>query len=147
MSSQKLNQIILKSRLSYTKRNLVSGISKDYYERAKRNAAYKKLVDKLKESEPDTVKDTAVKKLIIWEVSNSRKEKKIYEASKKSGVSPDKLYKPTLWYYDLFNFLRDHDIPNTSTSNSIKPYVACTGKFVHFYLYRFTIMVNHIVYV
>lgn len=36
---------------------------KNYHDRAKRDAAYKKLVDKLKKFEPDAVKYTVVKKI------------------------------------------------------------------------------------
>lgn len=48
---------------------------------------------------------------------NVRREKKKYEASKKSWASPDELYKHKFWYNDLFNFLGDQDIPNTAILN------------------------------
>lgn len=90
--------------------------SVDYHNRAKKEAAYKKLTTKLRELEPDATKDTVVRKINNLR-SNVRKEKKKYEASKKSGASADDLYKPGLWYYDLFDFLGDKNIANTSISN------------------------------
>lgn len=89
---------------------------KEYHDRARRDAAYAKLVAKLRESEPDAVKDTVVKKIHNLRC-NYRKEKKKVDASKKSGAGTDELYKPTLWYYNLFDFLGDQDVPGTSQSN------------------------------
>ena len=90
--------------------------SKEYHDRGKREAAYTKLVEKLKESEPDADKDAVVKKINNLR-SNHRKDKKKYEASLKSGTSPDNVYEPSLWYYHLFDFLKDQDIPRGSRTN------------------------------
>lgn len=90
--------------------------SKDYHNRPLRDAAYTKLLTKLKESEPDAVKDTVIKKINNLR-SNFRKEKKKFDASKKSGAATDDLYKTTLWYYNLFDFLGDQDTTSTSVSN------------------------------
>lgn len=90
--------------------------NKFYHDRNKREAAYTKLVAKLKEIEPEASKETVQKKINNLR-SAVRKEKKKIDSSKKSGTSPDEIYKPTLWYYDLFSFLGDQDIPASSTSN------------------------------
>ncbi|XP_060847738.1 uncharacterized protein LOC132927255 [Rhopalosiphum padi] len=90
--------------------------SKLYHDRPLREAAYKVLVEKLKEFEPDANKDLVVKKINNLR-SSVRKEKKKYEASVKSGASSDDVYRPKLWYYDMMNFLNDQDTPRESTSN------------------------------
>jgi len=92
--------------------------SKEYHDRNKKATAYVKLIDKLKELEPNATKDTVVKKINSLR-SNIRKEKKKYEESLKSGASADDVYKPTLWYYNLFDFLGNQDIPQSSYANLI----------------------------
>lgn len=90
--------------------------SKLYHDRPLREAAYKALIEKLKEFEPDANKDLVVKKINNLR-SSARKEKKKYEASLKSGASSDDVYRPKLWYYDMMSFLNDQDTPRGSTSN------------------------------
>lgn len=90
--------------------------SKEYHDRSMREAAYERLLAKLRESEPDAVKETVVKKINNLR-SNVRKEKKKIKASKKSGGAPEVLYKPTLWYYHLFGFLDDRGTASTSNSH------------------------------
>lgn len=92
--------------------------SKDYHDRNKRAAAYMKLTEKLKEIEPNATKDDVLKKINSLR-SNVRKEKKKYKESLKSGASTEDIYKPTLWYYDLFDFLGDEDTPRKSLSNVV----------------------------
>ncbi|XP_023311010.1 uncharacterized protein LOC111691845 [Anoplophora glabripennis] len=89
---------------------------KEYHDRGKREAAYKKLVEKLKEIDPAANKDAVIKKVNNLR-SNVRKEKKKYGDSIKSGASADTVYHPKLWYYDLFDFLSDQETPRESTSN------------------------------
>lgn len=90
--------------------------SKLYHDRPLRKAAYKVLVEKLKEFEPDANKDFVVKK--NQQFKKQRPKIKIkYEASVKSGASSDDVYRPKLWYYDMMNFLNDQDTPQESTSN------------------------------
>lgn len=90
--------------------------SEAYHDRTKKDAAYSKLVIKLKELEPCATKKTVIKKINSLRCA-FRKEKKKIEASKKSGASTESIYKPVLWYYDLFEFLQDQDTPRTSLSN------------------------------
>lgn len=53
----------------------------------------------------------------LW--TNAKKENNKYEQSLKSRVSADNVYKPSLWYYNLFDFLGDQDISRSSCSNLI----------------------------
>ncbi|XP_050668606.1 uncharacterized protein LOC126967941 [Leptidea sinapis] len=84
--------------------------------RDKKEAAYKLLIEKLREIEPGANKDVVVKKINNLR-SNVRKEKKKYEQSLKSGASADDVYRIKLWYYDLFNFIHDQCTPRESSSN------------------------------
>ncbi|XP_050665459.1 uncharacterized protein LOC126965743 [Leptidea sinapis] len=90
--------------------------NKDYHNRDKKEAAYKLLIEKLREIEPGANKDVVVKKINNLR-SNVRKEKKKYEQSLKSGASADDVYRIKLWYYDLFNFIHDQCTPRESSSN------------------------------
>lgn len=90
--------------------------SHDYHDRTKKDAAYAKLVKKLDEVEPGATKQSVINKINSLR-SAFRKKKRKVEASKKSGASTDSIYKPVLWYYDLFDFLQDQDTPRTSSSN------------------------------
>lgn len=77
MSSRKRNKIIEEFIEIYKSEPCLWRIKcKDYHDRALRDAAYAKLLAKLKESEPDAVKDTVVRKINNLR-SNFRKEKKI----------------------------------------------------------------------
>lgn len=82
----------------------------------KKDAAYAKLAKKLDEVEPGAGKKHVINKINSLR-SAFRKEKKKVEASMKSGASTDSIYKPVLWYYDLFEFLQDQDVPRTTISN------------------------------
>ncbi|XP_068212540.1 uncharacterized protein [Palaemon carinicauda] len=88
----------------------------EYHDRDKRNAAYRILAMKLKEIEPDA-DETLVKKKINSLRSNVRKEQRKIESSMKSGASADNVYKPSLWYFKLFDFLKDQDNTRSSVSN------------------------------
>ena len=89
----------------------------EYHDRDKRDAAYRKFVMKLKEIEPDA-NETLVKKRKINSLrSNVRKEQKKTDSSMKSGASADTVYKPFLWYFKLFDILKDQDNPRSSVSN------------------------------
>lgn len=46
-------------------------------------------------------------------------QEKMYEQSLKSVVSVDDVYKPSLWYYNIFDFLYDQDISQSLCSNLI----------------------------
>ncbi|XP_077300444.1 uncharacterized protein LOC143921154 [Arctopsyche grandis] len=89
--------------------------SKDYHNRNKRDAAYNKLINKLKEIEPSANKDFVVKKINNLR-SNARKEAKKVMESKSTGMGAD-VYEPKLWYYHLFDFLVNQHNQRASQSN------------------------------
>jgi hypothetical protein len=72
--------------------------SKDDHNRAKNDAAYARLVGKLKEVEPSADKDSVVKKINNIQ-SNYRKEFKKVKASSRSGSGTQDIYQPKLWYF------------------------------------------------
>ncbi|KAI4456942.1 hypothetical protein MML48_8g00016446 [Holotrichia oblita] len=92
-------------------------ISSEYHDRAKKDAAYK-LAKKLHELEPGATNKSVVTKINSLR-SAFRKEQKKADTSKKSGASADSIYKPLLWYYDLFDFLHDQHTPRASTKDFI----------------------------
>ncbi|KAJ8928817.1 hypothetical protein NQ314_018561 [Rhamnusium bicolor] len=65
---------------------------------------------------PEANRDSVVKK-IIWLRTTYRKEFKKVLNSERSGVGEEDIYVPHLWYYDLMNFIRDQEIPNSTQSN------------------------------
>ena len=85
--------------------------SKDYYNKAKRDAAYDKLVAKLKESHPAANKEMVVKKIGSFRGCYRKELKKLQEASKYEN----KVYEPQLWYFNLLTFLNDQDLSKDST--------------------------------
>lgn len=117
MSSRKRNQVIEEFIEIYRSEPCLWRVkSKEYHDREKRDAAYERLVIKLKELEPDATKKSVVKKINNLR-SNVRKEKKKRDMSMKSGASTDNVYTSKLWYLDLFDFLGDQDTPGASVSN------------------------------
>lgn len=117
MSSRKRNEVIEEFIDMYKLEPCLWRVkSKEYHDREKRDAAYAKLVLKLKELEPDATKKSVIRKINSLR-SNVRKEKKKWDMSMKSGASTDNVYVPKLWYLNLFDFLGDQDIPSASRSN------------------------------
>ena len=88
--------------------------SKDYHNRDKKNAAYKRLVDKYR-----TIDRSADKNVVIKKINNLRTTyKRELNKMKKSGESGSgEIYTPRLWYFDSLRFLYEHEIPTPSTSN------------------------------
>ncbi|CAK1582960.1 unnamed protein product [Parnassius mnemosyne] len=117
MSSRKRNAILEEFIEIYKSEPCIWRLKdKEYHDRNKRAAAYEKLIIKLRELEPNATKEDVVKKINALR-SNVHREKRKVEESTKSGASGDEIYKPSLWYYDMFEFLGDQDIPRTSQSN------------------------------
>ncbi|KAF5281638.1 hypothetical protein FQA39_LY17753 [Lamprigera yunnana] len=117
MSVRKQNRILEEFIATYRSEPCLWRIkSREYHDRDVREAAYDRLITKLKEIEPDANKSSVVKKINNFR-SNVRKEKKKRDMSRKSGAGTDNVYSPKLWYFDLFDFLGDHDVPSTSSSN------------------------------
>ena len=90
--------------------------SKEYHDRPKKEAAYSRLLEKLKEIDSSATKSSVVKKINNLR-SSYRKELKKVKDSMKSGTGADEVYEPKLWYYKLLSFLDDQDIPRNSRSN------------------------------
>lgn len=90
--------------------------SKDYHNKNIRDAAYKRLTNKLMEIDETAKRDSVVKKINSLR-TNIRKEQKKIEDSKRSGAGIDDIYTPSLWYFYLFDFLGDQDTPRNSSSN------------------------------
>lgn len=88
--------------------------SKEYSDRNMNNAAYEKLVNKLKEKDENTNRDSVVKKINTLR-SSFRKECKKVTASFKSGAASDEVYRPSMWYYELLLFL--HGAINSRSSS------------------------------
>ncbi|KAK9685929.1 Alcohol dehydrogenase transcription factor Myb/SANT-like [Popillia japonica] len=90
--------------------------SKEYIDRNKKAEAYKILVRKLQNIQPNATKNDVVNKINTLRGGFRREYKKVH-MSKKSGSGADDIFVPTLWYYDLLLFVRDQDIPQKSISN------------------------------
>lgn len=90
--------------------------STEYRDKALRHAAYVKLQEILKTTDPNATKDDVIKKIHNIR-STYRKEYKRVKESMKSGCSPDDVYKPRLWYFSMLGFLDDQDVPRQSHSN------------------------------
>ncbi|XP_026819049.1 uncharacterized protein LOC113558324 [Rhopalosiphum maidis] len=90
--------------------------SKAYHDRCKKDAAYKLLVEKLKEIDSSATRSEVVKK--INNLSSSyRKEIKKVKESTRSGSGADDVYQPKLWYFNMLSFFDDQDTPRNSHSN------------------------------
>lgn len=89
--------------------------SSEYHDRKLKNAAYIKLIEKLKEIDPDANRDKVVKKINNLRTSY-RKELRKVTKSTRSAAGPEDLYVPSLWYFDLLRFLDDQK--KTKDSNS-----------------------------
>ena len=90
--------------------------AKDYHDRTKREAAYQKLVDIMKEVEPLATKDSVIKKINNMRSSFRKELKKIKECTR-TGSGADEVYQPKLWYFEQLRFLNDQETPRPSRSN------------------------------
>lgn len=97
--------------------------SKDYHDKAKKDAAYDVLLQKYKLIDSNADKGAVVRKINSIR-TNYRKEKKKVEESRKIGGK----YQPKLWYYHLFEFLENHSIVKSSSSNFNGREVSNRGK-------------------
>lgn len=82
----------------------------DYSDRSKKTTAYDILAGKLKERDASATKDTVTKKINSLR-SAFRKEYRKVISSQNSGVGADRIYRPSLWYYDMLLFLHDQEAP------------------------------------
>lgn len=89
--------------------------SKEYSDRDKKSQAYEALVQKYKEVDITVNRDKITKKINSLR-SVYRKELAKVTNSTRSGAGVDDVYKPSLWYFDLFAFLSDQETPRESTN-------------------------------
>ena len=89
--------------------------SADYHNKHAKRIAQDKLVEILKECDPNADRESCVRKINSLRAT-FRKEFKKVQASYTSGTSTDDIYKPTLWYYEKLLFLKDQEIPARSRS-------------------------------
>ena len=83
--------------------------SADYSNRTKRDEAWDLLVQLTRGKIPEA--DLCfVKKKVDSIRASFRKELRRFRYSKRSGLSADDVYKPTLWYFDLLLFTANQDI-------------------------------------
>lgn len=85
---------------------------KEYANREMKTEAYKLMVRKLAELEPDATRGSVIRKINNIR-SNYRKEKRKVLACRAEGVH----YVPTLWYYPLMGFLDGQDIDQSATNS------------------------------
>lgn len=79
-----------------------------YMNRIKKDAAYEKMVEKMKEIDPKANRDLVRAKINSLRTSYRRELKKV-KASQKSGAGIDDIYEPSLWYFNDIDFLRDQE--------------------------------------
>lgn len=82
--------------------------SKEYSDRNKKGLAYEEMVKKYKEIDPSADRNTVVKKINALRTVYKKELSKVNNSSK-SGAGADDIYKPSLWYFDLLQFLNDQD--------------------------------------
>ncbi|VEN38399.1 unnamed protein product [Callosobruchus maculatus] len=87
--------------------------SKEYLDKNKKKEAYNVLVEKLKSIQPDATKHTVIQKINSLRGGYRRERKKIKE-SLRSGNAAENVYVPTLWYYDLMDFVKYQEVPRES---------------------------------
>ncbi|CAG9791058.1 unnamed protein product [Diatraea saccharalis] len=90
--------------------------SKEYSDRNKKNEAYHILIEKLKEVEPNATRDTVTKKINSLRSSRRKEQKKIKD-SLRSGASTDDIYRTSLWYFELLEFVDDQETVRKPVSN------------------------------
>lgn len=89
--------------------------SAEYSDRNKKSQAYEIMVEKYKEIDEAANKETITKKINSLRTVYKKERAKIIRSTK-SGAGEDDIYKPTLWYFDLLEFLSDQDQIRQSTN-------------------------------
>lgn len=94
--------------------------SKDYLNKKKRNLAIQKILKVLKIYKPE-YNEWTFKRKINTIRTNFNKECQKINRKRKSGVSPDEIPEPTLWYFNELIFIKDQvEISDTETSEVSK---------------------------
>nr|XP_022904816.1 uncharacterized protein LOC111416925 [Onthophagus taurus]XP_022910276.1 uncharacterized protein LOC111421364 [Onthophagus taurus] len=87
--------------------------SAEYMDRNKKDEGYQLLVEVFKQINPAANIDLVKKKINSMRSCFRKEYKKVIE-SKKSGAGSEDIYTPSLWYFDLLMFLKDHEVPRNS---------------------------------
>ncbi|XP_050302772.1 uncharacterized protein LOC126740687 [Anthonomus grandis grandis] len=78
--------------------------------------AYEILIEKLQTFNPVANRECVVKKINSLRTTYRKELKKVLD-SERSGAGEEDIYVPHLWYYDITNFIRDHETPKNTKSN------------------------------
>ncbi|XP_069601850.1 uncharacterized protein [Ranitomeya imitator] len=90
--------------------------SPEYCNREKRREGYLKLIELYNRHAPEEAANEAVIKKKIQALRTVwRKELNKVLQTTRSGASTEDVYVPKLWYFEHLNFLRDQEVPRTST--------------------------------
>lgn len=81
-----------------------------------RKRSYEKLLVEYKKIKHDATVDDVKRKITNMRTCY-RRELKRYIQSERSGIAADDIYVPKLWYFELFSFLRDLEVPVVGRSN------------------------------
>ncbi|KAG5863812.1 hypothetical protein JTB14_009367 [Gonioctena quinquepunctata] len=73
---------------------------KDDYNRDLKRSAYNKLINKLREIDPQADEEAIVKKINNIRYTYKKEQEKV-AGSKKSGAGTSEIYSPKLWYYPV----------------------------------------------
>lgn len=76
-----------------------------YKNRIKKNAAYEKLAEKMKEIDPKVNRDLVRAKINSFRTSYCKKLNKV-KSNQKSGAGANDIYKPRLWYFYEIDFFK-----------------------------------------
>ncbi|XP_067010255.2 uncharacterized protein [Anabrus simplex] len=87
-----------------------------YLNKPVKQVAYEKLVRKVREIEPNATRDTVTKKINNLRSSYRKERKKVERSKKFSDVG--EIYKPSLWYYHLLDFLYEDGEPKDNFNTS-----------------------------
>lgn len=96
-----------------TNRNLWDRNEPFYFNKSERNRSYNELLQILLKVEPKATQKTVVNKIDNIRSVHRRERKKVLES-----LSSDKTYVPTLWYYNILDFLNDESITKQECQDS-----------------------------
>lgn len=87
--------------------------SRQYTNKTLKNIGFEDLIQHCRKIYPEADKDSVTKHIQSIR-SCFRKERSKIERSKRNSSSKYEEYVPSLWYYDLLLFIKDHDISSES---------------------------------
>lgn len=84
--------------------------SKAYRDKPSETECYDKLLEKLREIEPNADQETVKRKIRNLRINYHRELRKVIRSEKAEN---GEIYRPTLWYFKSMYFLRDEEIYQT----------------------------------